>query len=125
MRIGKIIIGIAAIATGVGVILGSCMRSDPSGDVGSGPANGDAVDVFATDDSFHPATIEAVAGQEITVEIENTGDSAHEFKIDPLGVNTGTIEPGETAHATFVVPEGSTEFVCSYHGGMDGRIEGI
>ena len=123
MRISKIVIGLAAIIAGVFVIMGSCMRSKPSGDVGGGPAEGDAIDVLATDNRFHPSTIEAPAGRQVTVQIENTGDAAHEFRIEALDLNTGTIEGGTTAHATFVVPAGTTEFVCSYHSGMAGRIE--
>jgi hypothetical protein len=29
------------------------------------------------------------------------------------------------ATATFTVPEGTTEFVCTFHSGMTGTIEGV
>jgi plastocyanin len=125
MRTAKFIIRLAAVFVGAGIVLGSCMRSDPSGDVGNGRARGEAVDILALDNSFEPSTIEAEAGEEITVQIENIGDSAHDFEIEELDVNTGTIGSGKLAHATFEVPDGTTEFVCSYHGGMSGRIVGV
>lgn len=125
MRIAKrVVLGVAAIVV-AGLLLGACMSSDPSGDVGSGPADGDAIELIAADNRFLPTTIEAKAGDEITVEVENTGDSPHEFQIEELDLNTGTIEPGRTAHATLTVPDGTTEFACAYHDGMKGRIETI
>ncbi len=125
MRVTKIVIGLLTIAAGAGVLIASCQRSDPKGDVGRGKTNTEAVEVLALDNSFTPSTIEARAGDEITVEIENIGDSAHEFKIEDLDLNTGTIGAGEIAHATLIVPRGTTEFVCSYHGGMTGEIVGV
>jgi plastocyanin len=83
------------------------MRSDPSGDVGN-------------DNRFSPDEIEVPAGRTISVNIFNRGDSTHDFSIEELDLNTGTIAEGETAHATFELDEGRTEFVCSYHGGMRG-----
>jgi plastocyanin len=44
-------------------------------------------------------------------------------KIEAADLNTGTIEPGAVATATFTVPEGSTEFKCTFHRGMAGTIQ--
>jgi plastocyanin len=51
-----------------------------------------------------------------------TGDAA---KIEAADLNTGTIEAGAVATATLTVPEGTTKFVCTFHSGMTGTIEGV
>jgi nitrite reductase (NO-forming) len=113
--------------TALGVALAACSNSsDPVGNVASGPATGDAAKIEAVDgDRFTPATLELPAGEEVTIEITNTDDRAHDFAIEAADLNTGTIEAGAVATATFTVPEGTTEFVCTFHGGMTGTIEGV
>jgi nitrite reductase (NO-forming) len=113
--------------TALGVALAACSNSsDPVGNVGSGPATGDAAKIEAFDgDRFTPATLELPAGEKVTIEITNTDDRAHDFAIEAAGLNTGTIEAGAVATATFTVPEGTSEFVCTFHSGMTGTIEGV
>lgn len=117
-------ITVALVVATAGLLLGACNTSEPQGDVGDGPAPGDAEQIFATDDKFATPVIEAKAGDELVVEITNMGDSNHEWSVEDLGLSTGTIEPGDSAHARLVVPKGTTEYVCSYHGGMSGVIKG-
>jgi len=111
----------------LGVALAACSNSsDPVGNVGSGLATGDAAKIEAVDgDRFTPATLELPAGEEVTIEITNADDRAHDFAVEAAGLNTGTIEAGAVATATFTVPEGTTEFVCTFHSGMTGTIEGV
>ena len=111
----------------LGVALAACSNSsDPVGNVGSGPATGAAAKIEAVDgDRFTPATLELPAGEEVTIGITNADDRAHDFAIEAAGLNTGTIEAGAVATATFTVPEGTTEFVCTFHSGMTGTIEGV
>jgi nitrite reductase (NO-forming) len=113
--------------TALGVALAACGNSsDPVGNVGSGPATGDAAPIEAADgDRFTPATLELLAGEEVTINITNTDDRAHDFAIEAAGLNTGTIAAGAVATATFTVPEGTSEFVCTFHRGMTGTIEGV
>jgi plastocyanin len=113
--------------TALGVALAACSNSsDPVGNVASRPATGDAAKIKAADGNrFTPATLELAAGEEVTIEITNTDDRAHDFAIEAAGLNTGTIEAGAVATATFTVPEGATEFVCTFHSGMTGTIEGV
>jgi nitrite reductase (NO-forming) len=113
--------------TALGVALAACSNSsDPVGEVASGPATGDAAKIEAVDgDRFTPATLELPAGEAVTIEITNADDRAHDFAIEAADLNTGTIEAGAVATATFTVPEGTTEFVCTFHGGMTGTIEGV
>jgi plastocyanin len=114
-------------ATALGVALAACSNSsDPVGNVASGPATGDAAKVQAVDgDRFTPPTLELPAGEEATIEIANTDGRAHDFAIEAANLNTGTIEAGAVATATFTVPEGTTEFGCTFHSGMTGTIEGV
>jgi nitrite reductase (NO-forming) len=111
--------------TALGVALAACGNSsDPVGKVASGPATGDAAKIQAVDgDRFTPATLELPVGEQVTIEITNADDRAHDFAIEAANLNTGTIEAGAVATATFTVPEGTTEFVCTFHGGMTGTIE--
>jgi nitrite reductase (NO-forming) len=113
--------------TALGVALAACSNSsDPVGNVASGPATGDAAKIEAVDgDRFTPATLELPAGEEVTIEITNTDDRAHDFAIEAADLNTGTIQAGAVATATFTAPEGTTEFVCTFHRGMTGTIEGV
>jgi plastocyanin len=109
------------------VALTACSNSsDPVGNVAARPATGDATKIQAADgDRFTPATLELPAGNEVTIEITNTDDAAHDFAIEAANLNTGTIQAGAVATATFTVPEGTTEFVCTFHNGMTGTIKGI
>jgi plastocyanin len=75
------------------------------------------------DRTFRPSILRLKAGDRVTVEVSNKDDTPHDFAIELMDLNTGIIEPGESATATFTVPESSTEFVCTLHSGMTGRIE--
>jgi plastocyanin len=113
--------------TALGVALAACSNSsDPVGNVGSGPATGDAAKIQAVDGNrFTPKTLKLPAGEEVTIGITNADDRAHDFAIEAAGLNTGTIEAGAVATATFTVPEGTTKFKCTFHRGMTGTIEGV
>ena len=113
--------------TALGVALAACSNSsDPVGNVAAGSATGDAAKIEAVDgDRFTPATLELPAGEEVTIEITNTDDRAHDLAIEAADLNTGTIQAGAVATATFTVPEGTTEFVCTFHRGMTGTIQGV
>lgn len=119
MRLPKL-----AAATIMAALLAACgPSSEPSGEVGTGPGGAGAVKIVARDTFFEPESLEVTAGDEITVEVTNNGDTTHDFAIGELDLNTGTIEPGTTKTATFKVPAGTTKFACTYHRGMEGTIE--
>jgi plastocyanin len=115
---------LAAGAVFATALLVACTKtSDPSGNVGAGPVRGDAERIVIVDRAFEPKILELTAGEEVVIEVTNGDGGAHDFAIDSLDLNTGNIEPGEVATATFAVPEGTTKFRCTYHDGMEGRIE--
>jgi plastocyanin len=110
--------------TALGALAACGNSSDPVGKVASGPATGDAARIEAIDGNrFTPATLKLPAGKAVTIEITNADGRAHDFAIEAANLNTGTIQAGAVATATFTVPEGTTEFVCTFHRGMTGTIE--
>jgi plastocyanin len=122
----RIPVGLRWVAVAGIVVLGlaACNSSDPAGDVASGAASdADAITMVMRDQSFDPAELELEPGEEVTVEVTNDDDMAHDFAIESLDLNTGTVEAGEVANATFTVPERGVEFVCTFHPEMTGRIE--
>jgi len=111
--------------TALGALAACSNSSDPVGNVGAGPATGDAAKIQAAGGNrFTPATLELPAGQKVTIQITNTDDRAHDFAIEAANLNTGTIEADAVATATFTVPKGTTEFKCTFHRGMTGTIQG-
>ena len=113
--------------TALGVALAACSNSsDPVGSVASGPATEDAAKIEAVaGNRFTPETLELPAGEKVTIEITNTDGGAHDFAIEAAGLNTGTIQGGAVATATFTVPDGTTRFKCTFHRGMTGTIQGV
>ena len=118
--------GVRVLAVAGVALLGltACSSSEPTGNVASGAADtADSIKVVATDESFDPGTLNLEAGEEVIVEVTNDDDMAHDFAIESLELNTGTIEAGEVANATFTVPDGGVEYVCTFHPDMKGRID--
>jgi hypothetical protein len=72
--------GVAA-ALFLGAFLIACNpESEPLGDVGKGPAEGDAASVIADDTFFEPESLDLTAGETVTVEITNEGSIVHDFR---------------------------------------------
>lgn len=103
--------------------LAACDSSEPAGDVAEGPAGGEATPLTINDNKFEPSTLKVKSGEEIMVEVSNEDDIAHDFAIESLDLNTGTIEAGKVSTATLTVPKGGLEFVCTFHSDMKGRLE--
>lgn len=113
-----------AVAALAAVALAACGGPTPaSGDVRTGPADGEAVEIVAVDNEFQPSTLELEPGTEVTVEVTNQGDQPHNLVIDDVHLSTGTLETGDVATATFTVPDGTVTFHCSFHPGMTGEIQ--
>lgn len=114
------------LVVGLALTIAACNSSQPQGNVTSGPASEEATTIrTVAEETFTPNTLQLPAGQEVTIEITNDDGEAHDFAIEALDINTGTIEPGGIATATFTVPTGTTPFVCTFHNGMGGAIEGV
>jgi plastocyanin len=126
-RLAKWALRAVITVTALGMALAACSNSsDPVGNVAAGSATGDAAKIQAVGgDRFTPKTLELPAGEAVTIEITNADGRAHDFAIEAADLNTGTIQAGAVATATFTVPEGTTEFVCTFHRGMTGTIQGV
>jgi plastocyanin len=103
-------------------IAATACRAEASGDVQTGIAGPGAVRVTLHDNEIAPTTLELPSGEKVTVEITNKGSDAHNFTIDRLDLSTGTMTSGDVMTATFPVPDGTTEFHCTFHPGMSGTI---
>jgi plastocyanin len=115
-------VGIRVLA--LGLVAAACANEpEPSGDVAHRRASGDAITVVAEDAAFEPALLSAAAGERVRIEVTNNDNMAHDFAVPALDLNTGTVHPGEIATASFTMPDEPLDFVCTYHGGMSGRIE--
>ena len=109
-----LVLALAATACGSG--------REASGDVRAGTAPEGAVEVIAVDNEFQPAQLRVAPG-EVTLAVANQGQSAHNLVIDQLGLSTGTIQPGESVTATFTAAGEPLDYVCTFHPGMEGRID--
>ena len=115
---------LGAIALTAGLLGGCAGGPEPSGEVSMGAAQaGDAVKLDAGDNVFSPGKLTLASGEKVTVEVTNKGRMPHDFAIKELGLNTGVLQPGQIATATFTVPNDDVDYVCTLHRGMDGKVE--
>jgi plastocyanin len=65
------------------------------------------------------AVITVRAGETIDLEVRNEDGPGvlHDLAIDPLGVATGLLQPGQSAHVTFTAPDraGPLDYYCRPH----------
>lgn len=104
------------------VLAGCSGGPEKTGNVRAGEATGGATRIEAGDNFFKPETVRLKAGEEVTVEITNAGDTPHDWTVDELSVSTGVMSAGDVANATFIVPDDDVKFVCTLHSGMEGTI---
>ncbi len=101
----------------------SCQQGEKAaGNVRAGAAGPGAVRILMQDSTFQPQVLEVRAGSAVTVEVRNAGGKSHNFTIEGLHVSTGAMHHGDVKTVTFTAPKGSTEFSCTWHRGMVGRI---
>ena len=116
-------LALAAVLLAALTLVACSPSSDAMGNVSEGKAPDSTVEIAMEDGSFDPNTIELPAGEEVRIQLTNDDGHAHDFAIEAMDINTGTIESGKSAYATFVMPDEPVEFVCTFHSGMEGRIE--
>lgn len=112
---------LTAAALAAGLLAGCVGGVQKTANVSAGPAAGEAVEIEAGDNFFEPKAVTLEPGEEVTVEITNTGRIPHDWIIEDL-VSTGLMQAGEVAHATFTVPDEDVKFVCTLHRGMEGTL---
>ena len=98
--------------------LAACGGSDDEPAATSAAKSSGGTAVAVADNSFSPATIEVAVGD--TVTFENEGQIPHTVTGDDF--DSGSMDPGGTF--TFTASEaGSFSYVCTFHPGMQGKIE--
>lgn len=82
-------------------------------------ASSGVVKVNMVDDAFQPKAITGKPGSTIKVELKNTGNNEHNFKIESQKQANADVSPGKSATVTVKVPtSGSVQFFCEYHKGL-------
>ena len=85
----------------------------------SASAKSGVVKVNMVDDAFQPKAITGKPGSTIKVELKNTGNNEHNFKIDSQKQADADVSPGKSASVTVKIPtSGSVQFYCEYHKGL-------
>lgn len=82
---------------------------------GQGSSGGNAISVSAVDNEFEPTTLEVTAGEEVTIDFTNNGETIHTFTSEELGFDSGNVAAGDSKTVTFTAPDGEIEFVCTIH----------
>jgi plastocyanin len=74
------------------------------------------LDVWATEWRFDPAELSASAGTSVEITVTNTGTQLHTFTIPGLRVDTGPLQPGQTAEVRFDAPIEAELFdvICTF-----------
>ena len=103
------------------LLLSGCGQASDAVSQGGGGPN--QISLVADGGAFEPSVLKLPAGEEVTVNVTNRDGIPHDFVIESIGVKTETIEPGSSVGVTFVAPNSPTDFVCTFHPDMKGRID--
>jgi plastocyanin len=80
-----------------------------------GGASGDEVKLVASDFKFNKASLSFKSGDQVKIELSNSGNVEHNFTFEEANVNQD-IEAGEDATVSFTAPAAGTfKFFCEYH----------
>ena len=129
-RGARSLVRITGAVAALALVLAACGVSDSSTAGASENAAAAAADsaqqvtLEASDNAFSTQELELPARETVELTFTNNGTNPHTFTSSELGVDTGTVAPGESATVTFTVPDQAAEFLCSLHarGGMTGVI---
>ena len=81
-----------------------------------GASGGGAQGVNIIDFAYEPDALSATAGEEVTLELTNSGEQPHTFTIDSVA-DSMRIDAGASATVTFTPGEaGTLTFFCTIHG---------
>lgn len=90
----------------------------------TGPADAQTVTIDSTDqERYRPAIVTAEVGT-LTLTLGNSGQSSHNLVFDDASLpKIGTVTGGKQLSATYTfTAAGSYDFVCTFHGGMAGKV---
>ncbi len=72
--------------------------------------------------AFHPDTLTASAGEQVTITITNEDSVTHSFTLDDGSV-TKDVPSGQAVDVTLTWPDSSTGFHCRFHSTMTGTLK--
>jgi plastocyanin len=98
------------------------MAASPSASPEACPS-GDEFRIDMVDIAFDPTTLTIPANTDVTIELYNTGATAHNFSIDELGISVD-VAAGEEGQATINAPAGTYTFYCNVPGHREAGMEG-
>ena len=103
--------------------------SDTANDHGTAAVSGGSFELEADNDGgefyFKPTILTGKAGQKVTLEIKNEGDTEHNFAIDDQKIDQD-LDAGKSADVDVTFPQsGVVEFYCKFHraSGMAGELK--
>jgi uncharacterized cupredoxin-like copper-binding protein len=80
--------------------------------------------VDLVDIAFQPNELTIPAGQDVTITLTNKGKLPHTFTIDQLGVDSGPVQPGDTATVKINAQAGDYQYYCKTPGHKDAGMVG-
>ena len=120
MRLGGTGAGVAGDCAPIPETLASAPAASPVAEAPEAPdAPAETIAVEIVNFAFAPQTLEIAAGT--TVTFVNNDTSPHTATADDGSFDTGAIDPGASAEATFDTP-GTYTYICSFHPNMTGTI---
>ncbi|MGH2520502.1 MAG: cupredoxin domain-containing protein, partial [Chloroflexota bacterium] len=118
----------AAGSAGSGAVTGQKAPGPYTAD-GSTTVSGGKAQIQALDSlKWQPNTITATPGEQVSLDIQNGGSTAHDFTSPSLKVSSTAIPAGKTVSVSFTAPSqaGTYQFWCSVPGhaaaGMVGEV---
>ncbi len=98
----------------IALLAGAC-GEDGGGEDGGAEGDGTSIEITARDFEFDPTTLRVKPSEEITLTLNNEGETEHSFTSEELDVHVEA-EGGDSAETTFTPPEtGTFDFFCEYH----------
>ncbi len=112
---------VAVLAAALGLVLAHSRRS-PGGSKASATVSGKTTSIKIANYGYQSATLTVRVGTKISV--TNTDQTAHTLTARSGVFDSGTINPGKTAHITLTKP-GLYPYYCQLHAFMSGTIKVI
>ena len=120
MKISRVL-ALLGLVLATALVLAACGGDSDAGDGGGGGggANTIVIEGFA----FHPDTLTAAAGEQVTLTITNNDSATHSFTLDDGGVSKD-VQGGQTIEVTVPFPtSGNAGFHCRFHPNMTGTLQ--
>jgi len=126
-RRGLAVLALLAVGALVAAGCGGSSNNNPSGSptttaaatTTAGGASGGSTTATIQNFAFHPATVNAKAGQKVTW--SNDDSTAHTVTADDGSFDSGTLSPGKS-FSTTLAKSGTVKYHCSIHSFMHGTI---